>query len=150
MNNIKKLVLIFLIVFMIPFVVISCNGKTETQKSFPQEEALRDSIFSSIKLTEEGLTFQIPSDYSNLEWSIWISGRAEFDDDFSTSLHYLTEESENKTWEINKWYVIELTQQQIENVTELEMTVSWFRGDGVGFTSGVSLMPYYEIEIDDA
>ena len=148
MKKFTAAVSIALILLAVPAVFISCSQEAE-QPVYP-EVNFGDIIYASMKLTDEGLAFQIPYGFSNDEWLVNISGRIEFDDGTVKGTDFLTEESYNRSWEAGNWYVIELTDPQAENITELEMIVSWFHGDGRGFVSGFALMPLFELlRIDD-
>lgn len=103
----------------IAFSAVSTNTITVDELSPDAISALKQLEDSIIYVNGE-LSFQIPRNHLDQKaWNILISGRQEVDG-FGMSVHYLTEENENKIWEAGKRYTIPL-EENTQKYTELHL-----------------------------
>jgi hypothetical protein len=84
----------------------------------PQQTAL-DELSRSLSYSNGVLSFQLPDYEPASDWNILIAGRME-PDGFGRSMHFLTDENTNRSWEAGKKYII-LT-DGIEGYTELSFS----------------------------
>ena len=71
----------------------------------PMEQAVVKQLASSIVYANEQIIFQIPAGLENpKELNLHAAGRAEYEDGFSASLHFL--EEENGNWQPGQVYSI--------------------------------------------
>lgn len=91
----------------------------------PAEGAAVDQLIGSLSYADNEISFQIPPALSQPDkLNLHISGRAEYADGFSTSLHFLEEESGN----LKPGTVYSIPYDPA--YTELELSVSYTGGKG--------------------
>jgi hypothetical protein len=122
----------------IVFAAGSANNRTVDERASDVITAL-EQLVDSVRYVDGELSFQIPENYPNQKaWNILISGRKEMDG-FGMSVHYLTEENENKSWESGKRYTIPL-KGTTENYTELWLDASLPDENGNTQTRSIDLL----------
>lgn len=74
--------------------------------SFSPEQATAQ-LAASVSYSDSKVSFTIPE--GNASWNIWISGRVQVEGFGGMSVHYLTDESENNSWEAGKTYSFDVS-----------------------------------------
>lgn len=121
-------------------VALSLLFLTTTPKSMSPEDAV-DALVDSIQEQDYVISFQLPKEYEHTtDWSIQVSGRAEFADGMSMSLHYL----EGTLWKPGVDYTVDISELAD---AELELTLYV---DLKGVQRDIDLMAYLPQESDDS
>ena len=98
-----------------------------------------DRLVESLAWDGSQITFQIPEDIdSGKNLTIHIAGRAEYEDGFSRSFHFLEEEAGH--WQPGNTYAVPWD----SSYTDLQMDVAYTGADGEIQEESVDLIPYGE------
>lgn len=113
---------------------------TTAPKSMSAEDAV-DALVDSIQEQDYIISFQLPKEYKHTEdWSIQVSGRAEFADGMSMSLHFL----EGTLWKPGVDYTVDVSE-----LADAEMELTLYV-DLKGVQRDIDLMAYLPQESDDS
>ena len=117
-KNPKTMIPAIIAVLLIVAICIGCTFTGAKAVQLTAQEAL-DQLSLSVVKTNNQISFRIPKNYEKPEeWNIHITGRLEYEDGFSQSIHHFEEINDTKAWEPGKTYSINIK----EHYTELTMT----------------------------
>lgn len=113
-----------------------------TAKQPAAQETVPDQIMASLDYQPDAIRFSLPKDLAQPEHlTIHVSGRAQYQDGFSRSLHFL----EGETWEAGKDYTIPYD----PSYTDLLLDVSYPGADGKLVERSVDLLSAGKYGLDN-
>lgn len=113
-------------VLMAAALCVGCTFTGAKSQGITAEQAL-SQLESSITYTDSDASFTIPKDYKSPEnWNIHIAGRAQYDDGFSSSMHFYEDVNDKKGWEPGKTYSVPTGKEYTE------LTLNAYLPDGKG------------------